>query len=64
MDNLRMARSSIGTIDHIVDSSPELTLYCVAFSGEWDKGYIRESALELVVKDNGPYPDSPLRREF
>ena len=44
-------RGRAGTIDHVVDSSPELTFCCVAFSGEWDKGYIRESALELIVED-------------
>ena len=43
MDNLMIVGSSIGavpgTIDYVVESSPELTFYCVAVSGEWDKGY-------------------------
>ena len=57
---MKQYRGRTGTIDHVVDSSPELTFYCVAFSGEWDKGYIRESDLELLAEDDGPYPGSPL----
>ena len=37
-DGVKQYRGRTGTIDHVVDSSPELTFYCVAFSGEWDKG--------------------------
>lgn len=59
-DSVKQYRGRTGTIDHVVDSSPELTFYFVAFSGEWDRGYIRESALEPIVEDNGPYPGSPL----
>lgn len=59
-DGVEQHRGRTGTVDHIVDSGPDLTFYCVAFSGEWDKGYVRESALELVVEDDGPDSGSPL----
>ena len=58
-DGVKQYRGRNGTIDHVVVSPPELTFYCVTFSGEWDKGHIRESALEPVVEDNGPCPGSP-----
>ena len=48
-------RGRTGTVDHIVDSGPDLTFYCVAFRGESDRGYIRESALALAVEDTA-YP--------
>ena len=38
-------RGRTGVVDHIVQSTPELIFYSVAFSGSWDRGYIREEAL-------------------
>ncbi len=38
-------RGRTGTVDHVVESTPELVFYSVAFSGSWDRGYIREEAL-------------------
>lgn len=38
-------RGSTGVVDHIVESTPELIFYNVAFSSSWDRGYIREEAL-------------------
>ena len=46
-------RGRTGTVDHIVDSGPDLTFYCVAFSGKWDRGYIREEAMEAVDEGGG-----------
>lgn len=56
---MKQYRGRNGTIDGVVVSPPELTFYCVTFSGEWDKGRIRESALEPILEDNGPCPRSP-----
>ncbi len=47
-DGVEQYRGRAGTVDHIVDSGPDLTFYCVAFGGEWDRGYIRQEALEAV----------------
>ena len=55
-DGVEQYRGRTGTVDHIVDSSPDLTFYCVTFSGEWDKGYIREEALE-AVDEQGTIPN-------
>ena len=44
-------RGRAGTVDHIVESTPELIFYNVAFSGSWDRGYVREEALEAVVEE-------------
>ena len=41
-------RGCTGVVDHIVESTPELIFYSVAFSGSWDRGYIREEFLDLV----------------
>ena len=41
-------RGRAGTVDHIVESTPQLIFYSVAFGGSWDRGYIREEALEAV----------------
>ena len=53
-DGVEQYRGRAGTVDHIVDSGPDLTFYCVAFRGEWDRGYILEAALGLAVEDTGP----------
>ena len=47
-DGVKQYRGLIGTVDHIVESAPEVIFYSVAFSGSWDRGYIREEALEAV----------------
>ncbi len=41
-------RGLVGVVDHIVESTPELVFYSVAFRGSWDRGYIREEFLGLV----------------
>ena len=53
-DSVERYRGRVGVVDHIVDSGPDLTFYCVAFRGKWDRGYIREEAPELAVEDTGP----------
>ena len=53
-DSVEQYRGRAGVVDHIVDSGPGLRFYCVAFRGEWDRGYIREAALALAVEDTGP----------
>ena len=52
-DSVEQYRGRAGVVDHIVDSGPDLTFYCVAFRGEWDRGYIRETALE-ALDEEGP----------
>ena len=47
-DGVEQDRGQIGTVDHIVESAPDVIFYSVAFSGSWDRGYIREEALEAV----------------
>ena len=47
-DGVEQYRGRTGTVDHIVDSGPDLTFYRVAFSGKWDRGYIPEVFLGLV----------------
>ena len=39
-------RGRTGVVDHIAESTPDLIFYSVAFIGSWDRGYIREEALE------------------
>ena len=41
-------RGQTGVVDHIAESTPDMIFYSVAFSGSWDRGYIREDALEAV----------------
>ena len=52
-DGVKQYRGRIGTVDHIVESTPEVIFYNVAFSGSWDRGYIREEALE-AIDEEGP----------
>ena len=52
-DSVEQYRGCTGTVDHIVESTPDLIFYSVAFRGSWDKGYIGEEALE-AVDDEGP----------
>ena len=47
-DGVEQYRGRAGVVDHIVESTPELIFYSVAFSGSWDRGYIREEALDAV----------------
>lgn len=50
-DGVKQYRGRIGTVDHIVESTPKVIFYSVAFSGSWERGYIREEALEAVGGD-------------
>ena len=50
-DGVEQYRGREGVVDHIVDSGPDLTFYCVAFSGGWDRGYIRGEALVAVDEE-------------
>ena len=50
-DGVEQYRGCTGTVDHIVESTPELIFYSVAFSGSWDRGYIHEEALEAVDEE-------------
>ena len=47
-DGVEQYGGRTGVIDHIAEATPELIFYSVAFSGSWDRGYIREDFLELV----------------
>ena len=47
-DGVKQYRGRTGVVDHIVESTPEVIFYNVAFSGSWDRGYIPEEALEAV----------------
>ena len=44
-DGVEQYRGCTGTVDHIVESAPEVIFYSVAFSGTWDRGYIEGSCL-------------------
>ncbi len=50
-DSVEQYRGRTGVVDHIVESTPELVFYSVAFGGSWDRGYIRQEALEAVVEE-------------
>ena len=50
-DSVEQYRGRAGVVDHIVESTPELVFYSVAFGGSWDRGYIREEALESVDEE-------------
>ena len=52
-DSVEQYRGRAGVVDHVVESTPELIFYSVAFSGPWDRGYVREGALE-AVEDERP----------
>ncbi len=52
-DGVEHYRGCTGTVDHIVESTPELIFYGVAFSGSWDKGYIHQEALKAVHEEDG-----------
>ena len=50
-DSVEQYRGRTGTVDHIVESTPELVFYSVAFGGSWDRGYIRQESLEAVDEE-------------
>ena len=50
-DSVEQYRGRTGTVDHIVESTPALIFYSVAFGGSWDRGYIREEALEALDEE-------------
>ena len=50
-NGVQQYRGCTGTVDHIAESAPELIFYSVAFSGSWDRGYIREGSLEAVDEE-------------
>ena len=50
-DGVEQYRGRTGTVDHIAESTPKLIFYNVAFGGSWDRGYIREEALEAVDEE-------------
>ncbi len=55
-DSVEQYRGRTGEVDHIVESTPELIFYSVAFSGTWDRGYIEGSCLEAARGGGGEQP--------
>ena len=50
-DSVEQYRGRTGVVDHIVESTPELIFYSVAFGGSWDRGYTREEALVALDEE-------------